>query len=498
MHPFEGQSVAGLLETRAALSPDRRFLAWAPFEGEEREWTYRAFARDAARIAGGLARRGVKRGDRVIVLMENCPELLLVYFGCAWLGAVCVPVNAASTAAELAYFLERTQAVGVVTQPRFEPVARGAVATQWLVTDPFASLMGEAVPRVPVESSDVASILFTSGTTSRPKGVVWTQANVLWGARMGAMQEGLRPDDVHLVFLPLFHVVALTWSVLPVIHVGASCVLQPRFSASRFWDTAVRHRCTWASMVPFCTAVLAKQPVPASHSFRMWGHAFYSSDYEKLFGVKLLGWWGMTEIVTMGIVGDAALPQTPRTIGRPSVGYDVVVLDDAGAPARVGEPGELRIRGTRGVSLFLEYLDDPEATRAAFDENGFFRTGDRALVREDGTIQFIDRAKDVIKVGGENVAAPEVERVIASVRGVREVAVVARRDPMLGEVPVAFVLADAPGGDAALADRVLGACREQLARFKVPREVLFVEDFPRVAIGKVSKAELRRRLESSM
>jgi crotonobetaine/carnitine-CoA ligase len=157
----------------------------------------------------------------------------------------------------------------------------------------------------------------------------------------------------------------------------------------------------------------------------------------------------------------------------------------------------LRIRGVRGVSLFHEYLDDPEATRLAFDEQGYFRTGDRVLVGDDGAIQFVDRAKDVIKVGVENVAAPEVERVIASVSGVREVAVVAKRDPLLGEVPIAFVRAEGSGPEAAgLIANVLAACRSELAKFKVPRDVVLVDEFPRVAIGKISKAELRKRLAS--
>ena len=470
------ESIAALLDDRAGSIPDRRFLVWAPFEGDGREWSYREFRDDVARVAGGLRAKGVRQGDRVVVLSENCPEMLLTYFACAWIGAVCVPVNSASTAAEMDYFVGRTRAVAVLRQ------------------EELRALRADAVPRADVKVTDVASILFTSGTTSRPKGVVWTQANVLWGARMGAAQEALREDDVYLVFLPLFHVVALTWSILPVMWVGAAAVLQPRFSASRFWDAALAHRCTWASMVPFCTAVLAKQPVPERHWFRMWGHAIYNPEHEKRFRVKLLGWWGMTEVITQGIVADDVAAQVPGTIGRPSRGYDVVVLDEAGQRAKPGEVGELRIRGERGVSLFLEYLDDPEATAASFDAQGFFRTGDRVIERADGVIQFVDRAKDVIKVGGENVAAPEVERVIGSVPGVREVAVVGKSDPVMGEVAVAFVLAEESKRHAAFAEELLEACRTQLAKFKVPREVHFVEDFPRVSIGKVAKAELRKRL----
>jgi len=510
LHPFEQQSVASLLETRATLSKDEPFLIFAPFEGETRRWTYGQFATDVARVAAGLAGLGVGHGQRVVVLLDNCPEALLVFFACAWLGAVCVPVNTQSTASEFAYFVARSAAVGIVTQRRLLDVARSAATSQWLIvaeTDsaqassndiPFASLYRDPVSCNRVDSQAHATVLFTSGTTSRPKGVVWTHANVLWGAKMGALQEGLRRDDVHLVFLPLFHVVALTWSILPTMWAGGCAVLQPKFSASRFWEAALAHRCTWASMVPFCTAVLAKQPVPEHHFFRCWGHALFSAEYERRFGVQLLGWWGMTELVTQGLVGDTRLPQTHGSIGRPSVGYEIAILDEPGRPVGLGEAGELCVRGRRGVSLFLEYLDDADATRCAFDAQGYFRTGDRVTLRSDGTIQFVDRLKDVIKVGGENVAAPEVERVIAMIAGVQEVAVVAKRDPALGEVPVAFVKANVSGEAAnRLVTGVLTACRQQLAKFKVPRDVVLVDDFPRVAIGKVAKAELRKRLADS-
>jgi len=510
LHAFEQQTVPWLLETRAALSKDEPFLIFAPFEGEPRRWTYGEFAADVVRVAGGLAGLGVARGQRVIVLLDNCPEALLVFFACAWLGAVCVPVNTASTPSELACFLARSKAVGIVTQPWLLAVARSAATSQWrVVTDsdaasassddiPFAALYRAPVSCNRVDSRSPASVLFTSGTTSRPKGVVWTHANVLWGAKMGALQEGLRSDDVHLVFLPLFHVVALIWSILPTMWAGGCAVLQPKFSASRFWDAALEYRCTWASMVPFCTAVLAKQPVPQHHAFRCWGHAVYSTEHEKRFHVPLLGWWGMTEIVTQGLVGDPRFPQTHGSIGRPSVGYDVAILDERGAPVPPGGTGELCVRGRRGVSLFLEYLDDEDATRRAFDAHGYFRTGDRVALLEDGTIRFVDRLKDVIKVGGENVAAPEVERVIANIAGVQEVAVVAKRDPELGEVPVAFIRAGVSGEAAnRLVVDVMAACRQQLAKFKVPRDVLFVDDFPRVAIGKIAKAELRQRLADS-
>ena len=217
------------------------------------------------------------------------------------------------------------------------------------------------------------------------------------------------------------------------------------------------------------------------------------------FGVRTLGWWGMTETITHGIVGSLHLPNVPLSIGRPAPEYEIAIVDSDSLPvreARAIEPGgsgHLQIRGVRGLSLFQEYLGNPAASAAAFDPDGWFRTGDRVNLLEDGSIQFGDRDKDMLKVGGENVAASEIERVILTVPGVHECAVVSKRHLMLDEVPIAFVL---PTADAAphLAARVQAACAAQLADFKHPREIRIVDALPRSTLEKIAKAELRRRV----
>jgi crotonobetaine/carnitine-CoA ligase len=278
--------------------------------------------------------------------------------------------------------------------------------------------------------------------------------------------------------------------------VGSTCVIQPRFSASRFWDVALEHGCTWTSTIPFCMKALLERDIPKQHRFRLWGTAVNEPPPFAVFGIKIIGWWGMTETITHGIVGEVDQPNAPMSIGRAAAEYAIRVTGDDGAPTEVGDTGNLLIKGIPGLSLFREYLHNETATRESFDEHGYFITGDRVTLLENGFLKFGDRAKDMLKVGGENVAASEIEQVIAVVPGVREAAVVAKKHPMLDEVPVVFII-PAAGCEAApkdLHDTVMAACRNALADFKVPREIRFVDEMPRSTLEKVAKAELRKML----
>jgi len=193
------------------------------------------------------------------------------------------------------------------------------------------------------------------------------------------------------------------------------------------------------------------------------------------------------------VVGSPHHPDAPMAMGRPSPAYDIHILNAEGRPVKPGETGDLLVGGRRGLSLFLEYAFDPAATAAAFTPDGLFITGDRVRLGEDGFLYFSDRSKDMLKVGGENVAASEIERVIAMVAGVSEVAVVAKRHPMLDEAPVAFVIPH-DGARDGLVEAILAACRESLATFKQPHEVRLVDALPRSTLEKVAKAELRAML----
>ena len=510
--PFEGWDIRTLIDAKAAQRGDHPAMIWEPFEGEGQTWSYAQFGEALRRFAAGLQARGVKPGERVLVHLDNCPESIISWLGCAYAGAIAVTTNARSSQDEVAYFARHSGAVGAITQPRFaEMVARAAPALVFLcVTDtdngapPEAANIGiyEAFGAIDADPDGLAerphdpmahfAIQYTSGTTARPKAVLWTHANALWGARVSAMHEDLRADDVHLVYLPLFHTNAQVYSVAAAIWAGASFVIQPKFSASRFWPVSLKHRCTWTSMVPFCIRARMDQPLPEAHSYRHFGNGICSPPTDAWFGVKTIGWWGMTETITQGTVGSPHMADAPLSMGRPSPCYEILVLDHDMNPVAPGGTGDLYVRGRRGLSLFLEYAHDPAATAAAFTPDGLFITGDKVRVGEDGFLYFSDRSKDMLKVGGENVAASEIERVIAMVSGVQEVAVVGRRHPMLDEVPVAFVIPAAE--DATLAGRIMEACRAALAHFKRPHEVRLVESLPRSTLEKVAKAELRALL----
>jgi crotonobetaine/carnitine-CoA ligase len=306
----------------------------------------------------------------------------------------------------------------------------------------------------------------------------------------------LHEGDVHQTYLPLFHTNALAYSMLASLWVGSTCVIQPRFSASRFWNVALEHGCTWTSTIPFCMKALLEHEIPKQHKFRLWGTAVCEPPPFPGFGIKIIGWWGMTETITHGIVGEVDQPNTPMSIGRAAAEYALRITDDDGAPTPVGDTGNLLIKGVPGLSLFKEYLHNEKATRESFDEHGYFITGDRVCLLDNGFIKFGDRAKDMLKVGGENVAASEIEQVISVVPGVREAAVVAKKHAMLDEVPVVFIIPQAgvEGAPPDLHDTVMAACRSSLADFKVPREIRFVDEMPRSTLEKVAKAELRKLL----
>ncbi len=484
-----GRDVRWLVETWARRTPDAPFLVWAPHDLPSTTWTRGEFARDVDAFARGLWAAGLRPGDRFALVLPNSPDFLVAWSAVTSLGAVAVCLNPRLSRDELAYALGHSgSAMALTTLERADDVSVAAPDARILTDLSLASSQLPPVTSV-VVWSDPASIQYTSGTTARPKAVVWSQANCLWAGQLGAAHQGLEPHDVNLVHLPLFHTNALSYSFLASLWSGGTVVLQPGFSASRFWDTAVTHGATWTSVVSFCLRALAGREVPARHAFRGWGSSAVVDASPATGGVPVIGWFGMTETVSHPIVSDRLHPGRAGSMGRTSAAYGVRVVDPSGQSCEPGQTGELLVRGERGVSLFAGYWRAPELTAEAFDD-GWFRTGDRVRYDPDGSLWFVERDKDVLKVGGENIGAPEIERVLLGAQGVREAVVVGRPDEMLGEVPVAFVLADASYSASAARAR----CEDLLTDFKRPREIRVVDELPRSTLDKVAKAVLREQL----
>jgi crotonobetaine/carnitine-CoA ligase len=509
---MHGQDIPWLLAHWADRRPDHNVLVWDPKDGQGRAWTYRELLDEVHALTAGLSARGITKGDKVLIHADNCPEMVMAWLACATLGAVGVTTNTKSVAAEVAYFVEKAQCVAAITQPQYAAlVAESAHNLKWIaVTDndsgeaptasvsddflPFASLFGSASDWKGREPEPMLpfGIMFTSGTTNKPKAVVHTHANAVWASRTGPRNIDLGGDDRYLIYLPFFHVNAQSWSFFSVLGVGATAVLMPKWSTSRFWDVVVRHHITHISLMPFVMGTLMAPDKPAEHDLRVGVFGLIMPELDEMFGIAVYAAYGMTETVTHAITGKPNEMLPYRSMGHVSPGYEFCIVDkDTGELCAPGETGELWMRGTRGIQLFLEYFDNPEANETSF-EDGWFKTGDMVVLGEGGNIFYRERDKDVLKVGGENVSAKEVEDVCMTVAGVGQVAVVGKKHDWLDQVAVAFVI-KAPGApdDAELEAAVIETCKGQLADFKVPRAVYFVDEFPLGTLDKLLKNKLR-------
>jgi crotonobetaine/carnitine-CoA ligase len=509
---MHGQDIPWLMAHWAERKPDHPVLIWEPREGEGRRWTYRQLLDDTRRLAAGLAARGITPGDKVLIHADNCPEMVLAWLACATLGAVGVTTNTRSVAAEISYFVEKARCVAAITQPQYAAVVSEAAGNlKWIAVtddnsgeppapgevdhghDAFSSLVGSAEdwPGRPIEPLLPFGIMFTSGTTSKPKAVVHTHANAIWASRVGPRNIDLGPSDTYLIYLPFFHTNAQSWSFFSVLGAGATAVLMPKWSTSRFWEMVERHGVTHISMMGFVMALISAPDRPqTSLRVAVFGHIL--PDLQRASGVGIYAAYGMTETVTHAITAKPVEELPPRSMGHVTPGYEIAVVDkDTGELCAEDETGELWLRGTRGIQLMLEYFDDPAANAKAF-EDGWFKTGDMVKMGAGGNVFYQERDKDLLKVGGENVSAKEVEEVALTVPGVVQAAVVGKHHDWLDQVPVAFVItrAGAPD-DAELERQVITACSARLADFKVPRAVYVVDAFPTGTLDKILKNRLR-------
>lgn len=509
-----GQDIPWLVSHWAKQKPDHPFLIWEPKSGDERRWSYAEFDAATARIGAGLAAKGVVKGDKVLIHCDNCPEMVLAWYACARIGAVGVTTNTRSAGPEIEYYASHVGCVGAVTQPQYAAlVAEYAKDLQWIVvTDDdsgepptaehaahghaaFSSLEGDAADCPCREADPMApvGIMYTSGTTSRPKAVVHTHANAIWASRQGSLNIDMDGDGVYLIYLPFFHVNAQSWSTWSTLGAGGTIVLQPKFSSSRFWEVVTKHDVTHISLIPFVFKALAGQEIP-EHKLRIGVFGLIMPALESWLGLRVMSAWGMTETVTHATRNDWNQTYPEGSMGKPTPGYEFMIVDpESGRPCMNGETGELWVRGRRGIQLFLEYYDNDEANAKAFTEDGWFKTGDLVALGAEGNFFYKERDKDALKVGAENVSSREVEDCIRALPGIGDLAVVGQKHDMLDQVVVAFVIRgpDAPESEEEHAAMIIDHCAANLADFKVPRAVYFRESFPVATLDKVAKNKLR-------
>ncbi|MGH8931484.1 MAG: AMP-binding protein [Egibacteraceae bacterium] len=499
-----GDTVAAVLRRHAARAPDRPFLLFEREPGCVETTTWGELDARVGATAGALHRRGVRAGDRFHVHLQNCPQFYDLLFAAALIGSVIVPSNPLSTPDELGYLIDHAGCRLSVTTPDLRAAVEKAGAEQIVGIDEEWVEPGDGFhDPSPAAPTDVLSVLYTSGTTSRPKGVLVTHAAYLHCGDVVAGHLRLRPDDRNLVVLPLFHGNAQYYSTMSAVVTGASIALAPRFSASRFAEQAVAMDATVASLFAApIRMILAAKPTDhdAAHRLRVALFAQNVSDaqhaeFERRFAVPLAQLYGMTETVVPPTINPLYEERRPASIGRAVLGARLRIVAPDGLDVEPGEAGELLVGGEPGRTLMAGYLGNPDATAEALrpGESGlvWLHTGDTVRADADGYLRFVDRRKDMIKRAGENVASGEVERVVDEHPAVFESAAVGVPDEMRDEaIQVFVVLAE---GATVTADELLAHCRERLAKFKVPDTIEFVDELPRTSVGKIQKHLLRRR-----
>lgn len=492
--------IAGdLLGERARLTPDKTALVYVP-TGER--LTYAELNARAERIARIWRRLGVRKGDRFAILADNRIEFVAAFFAAPKAGVILVPLGTRLTPQELAGILEHARPAGLFYGAEHAGTVKALAdlvqLDHWIALDDLADFQEDSSwspERCGPE--DLWCLLYTSGTTGKPKGVMLPHRMVLWNGYNTVIGWQLRADDVSPVFTPLYHAGGLGAFLVPIFTIGGTIVLHRAFDAAEVWRTIEAEGCTVVLGVPTIFKLLMEDPgfATADLSQVRWLisggaplPAYLIEAYQRR-GVAFKQGFGMTEVgvncFAMTVEEAAA---KPGSIGKPLMFTEARLIGEDGAEVaavEVGEVGELLLRGPH---VCRGYWNDPEATAAALDAAGWLHTGDLARRDEDGFFYIAGRQKDMIISGGVNVYPAEIEGQLLLHPAVRDAAVVGVPHPTWGEAGVAFVV---PGEEAPAPEDLMAFLGGRLAKYKVPRELVFVEELPRTAYGKVVKGELR-------
>ena len=508
LYPPHRQTLGSLLASRVAAVPDREFLVYGDTSA-----TYAEIAARVERAAGMLAARGVRAGDRIGVMSLNHPSTVVLFLALARLRATMAPVNPDYGVEEAHYVLDNAQVAGIVCAPEalatVTAVGSAMTPQPWvMVNEPVAGsvpLFDEECARATSAAQDAGApdatcvFIYTSGTTGFPKGVMHSQRSVVTAGEAFVERMYLEPSDRLLCILPMFHVNAICYSLAGTLAAGATLILEPRFSASRFWPVVKASGATEVNTIAAVMNILIRRPrseyVPGHRLRKLYGGPFSEEAYrvfhEEFHVPGLIEGYGMSEVP--GVLNNPFPgPHRVGSMGKPSRHPDhalafaqMKVVDDEGCEVADGEVGELVVR----TPIVMQgYWRDPAQTAAAF-RDGWFLTGDLGRRDADGYFWFVARKKDIIRRRGENISGAELDRVIASHPDVLEAAAI----PVpaeLGEDEILAVVVRKPG--AALEARdIADWCRSRLAPIKVPRFVVFADALPHTPTHRVAKFKLR-------
>ena len=493
-------SLPHLFLSAAQTSPEEPFIH---FEGTA--YSYSDLHAHVSRAAGSLRAWGLQKGERVALYLENSPSFVAAYLGTLWLGGVVVLVNTRYKETELRYILGDSGAKLVVTDAERIGNLEGVLGDSIDVTEIGQSLAQDDevwqrfAPHPPltepaaISSDDLAVIAYTSGTTGRAKGATLTHSNFVSNSRAVTRAWGWTAADHLLLALPLFHMHGLGVGLHGTLLQGSMITLKRTFDAAEVLSELRRGHVTMFFGVPTTVSrLLSEARRSETHALRLLvsGSAPLSPQVmeqaEQTFGLRILERYGMTETV-MNLGNPLHGERKAGSVGIPFEGVEVRIVNEGGQTVKWGEVGELQVRGS---NVTKGYWNKPAETEASFVD-GWFKTGDLGLQDEDGYYYLTGRAKDLIITGGFNVYPREIEEVLAQHNAVREVAVLGLPDDDLGEKVVAVVVA----AEEVPPSELQALCKERLAGFKKPKEVYFVDELPRNALGKVQKHVLRERLE---
>lgn len=498
-----GRSVRDIIDLRAAATPDAPFLI-DPRTGET--LGYGEVARKVRAFAGHLRAEGLRPGDPVAFALTNGPQSALAVLGLFYGGWHATAINLVAGKDIIGYVLDHSEAKLVIAQEATvtaiaeAQAAAGLSVPVMMLTPALFERAGDGPVAAP-GPQDAALLMYTSGTTGRPKGVVLTQDNLLAGGAATALAHALRPDDRALCVLPLYHINGLIVTVMAPLVSAGSVVMPDKFSVSTFWPVIAQHGCTWFSVVPTqISYLLHAEPGDGSETatrlrFGRSASAPLSPDvqqaFEKRFGVPIIETMGLTE--TAAQILSNPLPPAPRKIGSPGIafGNEVMIADAAQAEVARGVEGEVLVRGP---NVMTHYLKNEAATAEALTPQGWLRTGDLGRMDAEGYVFITGRLKELIIKGGENIAPREIDEALYTHPDIIEAAAFACPCPRYGQrVEAAVKLIEGSG----LTERdLLAVCKDRVGAFKSPDRIHFLDDLPKGPSGKIQRKKLGEMLNS--